>query len=155
MKNWKILDTIEYNHAWDFVFSKCHFKPYEKQELITLPNPNLCLDISQFYNDGFSEDLYKELHESAHAWFEKISNGKRMYALNWQHDCYSFSTDSPFEKDEFGEWLIPVFPNGDYTFFLTQDFRNGIFADGINFRLLIWGESLIKILEAKMPNMLK
>ncbi|WP_164972745.1 DUF2716 domain-containing protein [Lacibacter luteus] len=155
MNNWKILKDVENKKVWDFVFSELHFKPHEEKELITLPLPNKYFDISRFYNDGFVEELYNNLHESAQAWFEKISNGERMFALNWQHDCYSFTADLPFEKDEYNEWLIPVFPNGDYLFFLTNDFKNGIFADGVNFQLLIWGGDIIKAFETKTPDMLK
>ncbi|HET9056445.1 MAG TPA: DUF2716 domain-containing protein [Chitinophagaceae bacterium] len=156
MNNWKLLNDSEYKQAWDFAYDTLHFSPNvnEKEDLIILPTPNKCFDISNFYDDGFSEELYEDLHKSTLLLFKKISKGKRMYALNYQHDCYSFSADLPFEKDEFGEWLVSIFPNGDYLFFLTSDFDNGVFADGINFRLLIWGEDIIKAFEIEKPEML-
>ncbi len=76
-----------------------------------------------------------------------------MYALNWQHDCYSFLPELPFEKDQFDEWLIPIFPNGDYLFFLTKNFQNGVFADGINLSISIFGKDIIREFEINKPSM--
>lgn len=146
MSNWNVLSESEYNKAWDFVFNNLDFKPHEKK-VINFATPNICFDISNFYNHGFSEGLYDNLHESALQWFKEIYGGTKMYALNWQHDCYSFDPNFPFEKDGVGEWLIPVFPNGDYLFFLTSDFNNGIFSDGINLTFSLWGEDLLKVFE--------
>ncbi len=155
MNNWTLLSNSDSKRAWDYLYNDLHFKPHEKKDLIVLPIPNRTFDISSFYNDGFREELYENLHEIVLSWFKKISNGKRMYALNWQHDGYSFACDLPFEKDEFDEWLVPVFPNGDYLFFLTSNFKNGIFADGIHLRFSIWGEDIFGALESATPDILK
>lgn len=154
--NWKLLSELKHKQVWDFVYDKLLFRPTndDEKELIILPHPNKCFDISNFYNKGFIEELYDDLHISILLWFDRISNHKRMYALNWQHECYSFDVDLPFEKNEFDEWLVPVFPNGDYIFFLTGDFQNGIFADGINLTLSLWGGEVIKALEYKTPKIL-
>lgn len=139
MSNWKLLDNSAYTSVWNFVYDKLHFKPYNKEHLISFLCHYICFDLTSFYDNGFNEALYDNLHEEILVWFKKASNGEELYALNWQHDCYAFNPDLPFEKDEFNEWLIPVFPNGDYLFFLTKDFKNGIFADGINFTFSFWG----------------
>lgn len=145
MNNWSILNKEEYTAYWNFIYNSLYFVPnLNSDSLITLPMPNRCFDISQFYGKGFDDNLYNNLHDTAIKWFEKISGGQRMFALEWQHECYSFDPKGPFEKDEFNEWLIPVFPNGEYLFFLTKNFENGIFADGINLRLSMWGEAIIK-----------
>ncbi|MBX3254202.1 MAG: DUF2716 domain-containing protein [Chitinophagaceae bacterium] len=147
MKNWKLLSDSEMQ-VWDFIYNKLDFKPtMDKENLIILPAPSQCFDISQFYNEGFNEYLYDDLHKSSMSWFETISEGKRIYALNWQHDCYSFTTKLPFEKNEFGEWLISIFPNGDYIFFLSSDLNNGVFADGINCRLSFFGKTMMKAIK--------
>ncbi len=154
MNNWKKINDMEHNKLWSFIYDNLHFYPYGKKNLIDLPKPNRCFDISNFYNDGFRDDLYEDLHRVALLWFEKISKGERMYALDWQHDCYSYRADLLFEKNEYDEWLIPIFPNGDYLFFLTSDYKNGVFADGINFRLSIWGGDIVQAVETQMPDIL-
>lgn len=153
MNNWQLLNDLEYAKAWNFLYEELHFSPFESY-LIILPDPKKDFDISKYYDDGFSQELYDDLHKDALFWLKKVSKGKRIFALNWQHDCYSFNTDLPFEKDEFDEWLVPVFPNGDYIFFMTNDFSSGIFADGINLKLSIWGEALMRAFECKKPEML-
>lgn len=155
MTNWKILDNSEYDRAWKFVYEDLSFKPNaEFERLITIPFPNKCYDISKFYNEGFSEQLYDNLHQCAVNYFNRIAKGKRLLALNWQHECYSFDPRLPFETDKFGEWLISVFPNGDYIFFLTKAFRDGIFADGLNLTISFFGEDMIKEIESKQPEIL-
>lgn len=154
MENWKKINEMESDKLWRFVFENLTFRPYDKANIINLPIPHKTFDISGFYNEGFSEFLYNELHATIHNWFKGITNGTRMYALNWQHDCYSFTTDLPFEKDEFGEWLISAFPNSDYIFFITDAFSNGFFGDGINKKIFIWGKEIINASQVNMPRIL-
>jgi hypothetical protein len=155
MENWKKLDDLDERNAWGFITNKLNFQPYNKECIVRLPSPNKVFEISKYYDEGFNEELYSNLHESILSLFKKIAKGGRMYALNWQHDCYSFSPYLLFEKDEFDEWLVPVFPNGDYLFFLTEDFDNGIFADGVNLKFSIWGENIVTALEYEVPIMLQ
>lgn len=157
MSNWSLLTEVEYKRVWDFVYNDLHFFPNvrEANRLIDIPSPSRHFNISQFYGDGYSEELYEDFSLSAISWFKKIAGSNRMYALNWQHECYSFRPDRPFEKDEFDEWIIPIFPNGDYLFFLTCDFRNGIFADGINLTISFWGKDLIEAFNARKAKMLE
>ena len=153
MKNWTLISDLEAECFWNIIYNEFQFQPNKVcKELILLPKPNILYDISNFYNDGFKEELYNNLHESAIIWFKDISEGSRIYAFNWQHECYSFLPELPFEKDEFDEWLISVFPNGDYIFFMSSDFKNGIFADGINLSISFFGEKIIKSLEFNKPN---
>ena len=58
-----------------------------------------------------------------------------MYALDWQHQCYSFNPFLPFEKIwssgiEMGNPALSKWRS--LHFFLTKDFKNGIFGDGIH-----------------------
>ncbi len=155
MSNWQILSNKESSLAWDYIHTTMKFRPRETGQLIELPPPFKCYNISQYYNTGFSEDYYDDLHKKAVPVFRLITNrDERILALNWQHDCYSFDPRLEFEKDEFGEWLISVFPNGDYVFFLTQNFRNGIFGDGINLSLSLFGKELTEAFKVYCPQIL-
>ncbi len=156
MNNWQQLNDEENIKTWNFIYNEMKFKPVTEdlKSLINLPTPCRIVDISNYYNEGFDETLYDELHEYAHFWFNKISQGKKLYALNWKHESYSFFSDLPFEKNEFDEWIISIFPNGDYIFFLTSDFKNGIFADGINLSLSFWGVEIMEVIQSRMPRIL-
>lgn len=154
MKNWILLRDVDNDNLWNVIYNKYKFQPHEQTEIIFLPNPNLTFNISDFYNDGYVDDIYDELHSVAIKWFIDIFDKERLYAVSWQHEGYSFLPNLPFEYDEFGEWLIPVFPNGDFNFFLSKDLKNGIFADGINFSISFFGEDLLKSIIINRPKIL-
>ena len=154
--NWTVLCEEEENRAWRFIFDTCLFDSNNKKGFcMKLPIPNICFDIAEFYNDSFNEELYANLHLSAIKWFKNLAPIGKLIALDLHHECYSFDPYKPFETDEFGEWLTPVFPNGDYLFFLTKDFSNGIFADGINLQISIWGLPLIDLTKKYKSTMLE
>jgi hypothetical protein len=159
VNNWTSLEskTEQYNSLWDFVYDKLLFEPYAKPHcIVTLPQPYKWFDTSKFMEAGYSDNLYNELHEITQLWFQTICDGKRMYALDWQHQCYTFDPYLPFETGQlYDKWPIPVFPNGDYYFFLTHDLKNGIFCDGLHFELAIWGEKIINAQKLKAPTILR
>jgi Protein of unknown function (DUF2716) len=150
MINWQILNESESKKAWDFVYTTLGFSPYSlDHQPIKTELSSICFDLEDKYGKGFSEDFYNELHKITLECFRKTGSNSKYYALNWQHNSYSFDPLLPFEKDEFGEWLIPVFPNGDFHFFITNDLKNVFFADGINFRICLFGDNIIKNFDSK------
>ncbi len=153
MKNWTELGKLEYDLLWDFVYETLRFSPSRSnKECVLFPADYRYYDISDFFGPGFSESLYDDLLRCTEKVFIEISKKNIMYALDWQHECYSFDPKLPFEQDNFGESLIPIFPNGDYLFFITKDLKNVIFADGINRRISFCGADLIKAYERHKPN---
>lgn len=70
-----------------------------------------------------------------------------MYALDWQHDGYIFSPQQTMPQDEFGEWPVPVFPNGDYYFFFHQDFSWGLLGDPWKLTITVFGEELLEAID--------
>lgn len=152
MNNWQILSHKQSSLAWEYIYEQMQFNPRGEEKLIDIPEPSRCYDISSYYDAGFREDYYNDLHEKIRQVFCIVTHkGERVIALNWQHDGYSFDPRLEFEKDEFGEWLVPVFPNGDYIFFLTADFSNGIFCDGINLSICLFGDKMLQSTEVNLP----
>lgn len=74
-----------------------------------------------------------------------------IYALDWQHECYLFNPHAPIDKDEFGEWLVSVIPNGDYCFFIHQDFQWGLSGDPRQQTITVFGSPLIRAIERNAP----
>ncbi|MDR7250575.1 hypothetical protein J2W41_003356 [Bacillus pumilus] len=66
-----------------------------------------------------------------------------MLALDWQHECYWITPYGSFEKDEFGDWAVPVLPNGDYYFFLSKEMHWGLLGHPWEQSITIFGEGLI------------
>jgi hypothetical protein len=160
VKNWKELDgefeDTWYEKLWSFADDKLSFNPYnENQEfIITPPPPCKSFDTSSFFGDNYSQELCDNLEVCMNEWFKIISKGRRMYALEWQSTTYSFDPNLPFERDKFNEWLIPAFPAGELFCFLNDELTDGVFGDGWNGRIIIWGDNLLKAFETIKPKML-
>jgi hypothetical protein len=156
MKNWKVLNEKLDDKLWDFAYDKLAFNARnENQEfIITPPPPCKSFDTSSFFGDNYSQELCDDLEICMNEWFKIISKGRRMYALNWQHDTYSFDPNLPFERDKFDRWLAPAFPCRDLLCFLNDELTDGVFGDGWNGRIIIWGDNLLKAFETIKPKML-
>jgi len=123
MKNFRPLDKDEYEQVWDKFYDLFDFKPSTTNfPAIKTISQQLKLNIS----DCFSADYpFDKLEQWALTLFCRISNSdERLYALDWQHEFYDFDPRQEIDKDEFDEWTVPVFPNGNYYIFLTKDFKN-------------------------------
>ncbi len=156
MENWRLLEDIESGKIWEIIYERFMFKPNSnKKRLIEFPKPVKRYDISNYYDEKFDEKLYDNLHIVSKNVFSDLTNGERMFALSWQHNSYSFDPNLPFEEDEFGEWMIPIFPNGDFNFFVTSNLANGVFADGINLSISIFGDKIIRAFSLNNPEIFK
>lgn len=164
MKNWKLLSEPIKKNIWDYI---CDNLKYESQnleiEILHIPNPKMCFEVFSFFKLEPFEYFYNELNEFAIKLFKKIAKDKIIYAMDWQHSCYSFDPNLPFEKNEFSDgclpgcniWPIPFFPNGDHLFFLTSDYKNGVFGDGFNGEIHFWGHEMLNALTTiKIPKIL-
>ncbi len=156
MQNWQIIDSKKHNVLWDYVLNVLQFKPNASKEgVIKLPHPSKKFNVAPFFDAGFSRELYTDLHSKTKTVLETIAKDEQIYALDWQHDAYEFDPGLAFELNESGEWLIPVFPNGDLIFFLTTDFKNVIFGDGIHLEISISGEQIFRAFESEKPRIFK
>ena len=83
--------------------------------------------------------------------------GAEMYALDWQHDCFTFT---PSEKIPYAYqysdlkrnctvYFPSYYPNGDYHFFVTKDFSAGLFGHPWREELIVSGAALIREFVAK------
>ena len=123
MKNFRPLEKQQYDEVWDKFDDLFDFKPsISKFPGIKTSIPKLKLGIENcFYKDFQIEELEK----LALSLFKNATRpGDRLYALDWLHDCYDFDPRLEMDRDEFKEWIVPIFPNGDYYIFLTIDFNN-------------------------------
>jgi len=124
MKNWRKIDPDEYKLVWEKFYELFKFKPSLTEfPAIVSSLPQLKFDISKLYSDN--KIIFNELEQIALDLFIKLSKpSERLYALNWQHDCYDFDPRLEMDRNQFDEWIVPILPNGDYYIFLTKDFKN-------------------------------
>lgn len=60
---------------------------------------------------------------------------------------------SRISKNEFDEWTVPIFPNGDYYFFIHKDFEWGYLGHPWERTITVFGKELIKGFEKHRPRM--
>src|SRR5690606_7547036 len=116
MNNFRKLNSEEYNKTWDKFYDMFHFKPSTNQfPAIRAFEPQLKFDISKCFSADYP---YFKIEQFALNLFTSISEpGDRLYALDWQHECYDFDPRAQMDRNEFTEWIVPVLPNGDYFIF--------------------------------------
>ncbi|WML46649.1 DUF2716 domain-containing protein [Neobacillus sp. PS3-34] len=154
MENWIELSALDYKEVWDRVYGQFKFKPSMSVfPSFEVPKPFIIYDVSS--NLNWSGDfVYKDLEEkSLLAFRELIKKNEYMYALDWQHPGYWINPYLEFPKDEFDEWTVPIFPNGDYYFFIHRDFEWGLLGHPWERTITIFGKELIKGFEKHKPIM--
>ena len=143
MKNWQRLSQKEEEYVWNTFYQLFDFKPGIKIfPGIRTSLPQKRFSTSRYFSEHAPLDKLEDL---ALVLFYAVSEpGQRLYALDWQHQCYDFDPRQEMDRDEFGEWVIPILPNGDYYIFLTKDFRNVWFGHPWEETITLIGHDLVK-----------
>ena len=91
---------------------------------------------------------------------ELMSDGRKMYALDWQHTSYKYDPEIPCEIEEqwrkgllikddssWGGYMAyypPFYPDGDYYFFVEENFDFGLLGHPWRREIWIFGIELIE-----------
>jgi len=134
--SWTVLSSRENDKVWTKVNRVVKWKPGLQCSRMKPPRPYIVYDVSA----GFKEDgrFLADLEET-------------MYALDWQHEGYMFRPHGQLPKDEYGDWPVPIFPNGDYYFFFQRDFEWGVLGDPWRQTMTLYGEKLLDHIEHHPP----
>ena len=142
MKNWQKLSQEEEDHVWENFYRQFTFNPSINEfpgVMTTLPQK--IFSIEKYLAGQLNFDRLEDL---ALVLFQSITvPGERLYSLDWQHQGYSFDPRQEIERNQFGEWIIPILPNGDYYIFLTKDFQNVWFGHPWEETITLIGHDLI------------
>ncbi|MBY0214567.1 DUF2716 domain-containing protein [Priestia aryabhattai] len=158
MKSWVSFNDKEYKQIWKKVYKNFKFKPsIAKFPSFKVPYPFITYDISDYFGESLpGVDTYDDLEEKALLAFKENTLAEEyILALNWQHDCYWVNPRLKFERDEFGEWTIPIFPDGDYYFFIQKDFKWGFLGHPWEQSITIFGKDLISTFDKHKPIMFR
>lgn len=156
INNWIELTENEYETVWEKVNKQFKFKPSISEfPSYIVPHPFITYDVSLTVQGLVEfENLNKDLEEKSILAFQEITQkNEYIYALDWQHDCYwvNFHIDIP--KDEDGSWFVPVYPDGDYSFFFSRNLEFGYLGDPWEKTVTIFGEKLIKAFNKDAPSL--
>jgi len=157
MRNWVPLSKNEYGQIWDRIYRDFKFKPSTSIfPSFKVPHPYITFNISDYFGESTDLDAYDELEGRVlDAFIECTMRGEYILALDWQHECYWINPRLAFERDEFGEWAIPIFPNGDYYFFIQKDFKWGFLGHPWEESITIFGNELINAFNRHKPRMFR
>ncbi len=155
MKSWVRLNDQESDMVWNRIFEEFKFQPSTTMfPSFSVPAPFITFDVSSYYKTKSPEVLYENLENQVLQAFRNLtSKDELIYALEWQHEGYWFNPHDDIPKDEFDEWLIPPFPNGDYPFYLEQNFNWGYIGHPWERSITVFGEALIRSLENHKPKL--
>jgi hypothetical protein len=152
---------IEYNEIWDRFDAEFRFRPGTGpiflRTAIKEPSPSETYSIAHIFGQG--EDHYTDLNNDlmafALAMFQSLTAVEEwIYALDWQHQAFKFFPHIAFELDEFGEWPVPVLPNGDYYIFFKESLVWGVFGHPWEKTMCFWGDDVLTCLHENRPRLL-
>ena len=145
----KVLEDSLTDFLWDKIFNSYEFYPSTKENdklWIKIPIENKTYRMNSLWN--------AEQEALINSFFEQVIPDD-MYALNWQHDCFSYSPKEkiPFrynyydEKRDCNVYFPTYYPDGDYYFFFNHSFNLGIFGHPWRKEIKVMGKNLIDLFE--------
>ncbi|GIN84779.1 hypothetical protein J6TS2_11650 [Heyndrickxia sporothermodurans] len=159
INNWIELTHDEEKNVWSKILNDFQFSPsISKFPSFILPGAFITYNISTYLNwPGDLEEyemIYKDLEEKSLFAFQELTDpDEYFYALDWQHPCYWVNPYLEFPRDDFNEWTIPIFPDGDYYFFIQKEFNWGFLGHPWEESITIFGSELIEVFEKNCPKM--
>jgi hypothetical protein len=151
---WVTLGVSEHRAVWDRFERAFRFRPGVHPDTfpaIREPHPSATYPLPRI--DGAkrlpSSDEVADLESALLAAFRActLPNG-RIYALDWQHESFSFAPHVPFD-----EWAVPALPDGDYSIFLAPDFAWGVFGHPWERTICVFGADLLSALRQCPPRL--
>lgn len=148
MSTWAELSAPESEDVWVRFTAAFQFRPSVSPEdwpTFRLPTPFVTWSIDSTWT-WTDEALTQTSRDALAAFSSALPPGQRMYALDWQHPCWSFDPHAQFER-----WEVPVIPNRDYCLFLAPQLEWGWLGHPWEKSISIFGEPLLGVVSANVP----
>ena len=160
---WAKFKPDEYDQLWTAFDSGFSFRAgvnSDKWPGIREPSPSVTIDLSPIFemSDARFVAAASLVDQMAlYAFTTVLPPDRRLAVLDWQHPGYwlwphafALTLASPNPA----AWRVPVFPNGDYYIFATEDLASGTFGHPWEQTLCIYGEGLIAALAESLAQWL-
>lgn len=158
-----INNTTKYDEIWNSVYSKLSFSPSCEYRGHSL-NVALPFHINENYSvyaiEDMTDDQLDMLSDSMRKIFIKITKeGQKIYALDWQHSSFLYDPrnlseqrscvvkDERYTNGEYSAYFPSFYPDGDYYFFIEENFEFGYLGHPWRQEIWIFGRDLIKEIE--------
>src|SRR5262249_38273685 len=117
------------------------------------PEPSFTWDIGWVYDGG--EEALRRLESNLNARAlgalrTCTAPGEQVYALDWQHACFSFDPRGGVSSGDPEVGVVPVLPSGDHYCFMARDLRFGLIGH-MDTSVCVFGEQLLAELKADPP----
>ena len=153
MNGWTTLSWSEQNDVWDRFYRDFTFRPSVHREHfpgIDEPSPSETFGLPRAGAEIRlpSAEETRELEAATLAAFRACTPpGGRIYALDWQHECFWL------DPHACSEWRIPIVPDGDYSIFLSRDFSWGLFCHPWEWTICAFGAPLLAAIGRQPPRL--
>jgi hypothetical protein len=141
---WTELDRAEYDEYWATLSSRFGFRAGVSPEAwpaIREPLPSVTFDLGVIADGPQRGAAYDAINAEALRAFVWALPDAELVVLDWQHPAYRFRPANQALAWR-ADWRVPVYPDGDYFAFLTQDFAEGTFGHPWEQTLCVIGERL-------------
>lgn len=133
---------------WDRIYEEYSFCPKYTNDSYRWLNPSV-----QFETFFLPEICWNEEQERlVNSFFRELDlNG--VYALDWQHDCFNFDPQEEVplgfeysdEQRQCNVYFPSYYPNGDYHFFIDNEWKYGLMGHPWLLEIVVTGEELIQL----------
>lgn len=158
-----VIDNLdEYDKIWDWIYKNLNFSPsvYKEHDFadgypFQIPFVHTIYGIDRMNN--LQLDIMDDVVEQA--LLNATKEGKRLYALDWQHSGFLYNPRIEDEKKS--AWVDDInlpnggynaffpcfYPDGDYYFFIDEHLEFGYLSHPWRKEVWIFGEALVKEFE--------
>jgi hypothetical protein len=147
--------------AWDYIYDWLGFKPSISPNDfpgIREPEQSLTYSFSSYFaleSEEKAIQMERELNLVLYNVFCQVTPfEEEIYALDWQHTCFSFYPHLFENSEVLDNWKIPILPNGDYYIFIHKDFQFGTFGHPWEQTICFYGEDFISLVESDLTRIL-
>lgn len=148
-----LLSAEQYDLIWDKIYDELHFRPSVDPGVtpFVISVPYAVYGIRMAVENHYAQ-LAPLITQT---FINCTAPGEKLYALDWQHSSFLFDPRDPRQMESiyvedpryFGggyqAYFPPYLPDGDYYFFIDQQFRFGYLSHPWREEVWIFGDCLI------------
>lgn len=165
-----LLDNTElYDMVWDKVYNQLHFKPdsLHRAHSFNINSPFEIHNENSVYGIENMKDVHIDIMEDIirNIFIDVTTENERIYALDWQHSAFLYNPrnveeqksiwveDERYSGGGYNAFFPAFYPDGDYYFFIDENFRFGYLGHPWRQEVWVFGELLLNKFEQVYPKL--
>lgn len=157
-----LLNEEERRRVWDRVDGELNFFPNCAGRSFEFHIPPFEIKGNHvvYAIENTDDDISRMNSLITNAFINCTKPGERIFALDWQHSAFLFNPRNPEEQESiyvkdaryfgggYNAYFPDYYPDGDYYFFISEDFRFGYLTHPWREEAWVFGDELIKEFES-------